>query len=57
MWRGWPRSYASRILTVNPLPRGFLPKLGKPKTYPIRYPDDDATLLGCKEIRIQWRMF
>jgi integrase len=49
----WP----CQIIPFNPLPRGFLPKLGRPKAYPILYPEDDAQLLAHQAVPIQWRMF
>jgi integrase len=49
----WP----SQIIEANPLPRGFLPKLGRPKMYPVLYPEDDSQLLACVDVPIQWRIF
>jgi integrase len=48
--------YPARIIAVNPLPRGFLPKPGKPKAYPILYPDEDKKLLACADLPIHMRV-
>ena len=39
--------YPCRYITSSPLPRGFMPKNGKPPSFPYLYPDEDATLLKC----------
>jgi integrase len=38
----WPL----RVIEANPLPRGFLPKIGKPPAYAYLYPAEDAALLA-----------
>lgn len=38
--------YPCRLIAANPLPRGFLPKIGRPPAYPYLYPAEDARLLG-----------
>jgi integrase len=45
-----------RALKSNPLPKGFLPKLGAPKALPYLYPDEDRKLLGCTKIPLCWRV-
>lgn len=49
----WP----AKIIKSSPLPRGFLPKLGKPKAKQYLYPDEDATLMGCEDVPIVYRLF
>lgn len=48
--------YPLRILKVSPLPRGFLPKVGKPPKHPYLYPAEDRALLGHTPTPIGWRM-
>jgi integrase len=38
--------FPCRYLTASPLPRGFMPKIGKPPAFPYLYPDEDAALLA-----------
>ncbi|MEZ4308043.1 MAG: winged helix-turn-helix domain-containing protein [Polyangiaceae bacterium] len=42
--------YPLRLLAANPLPRGFLPKLGPAKAKSYLYPDEDRKLLACTVI-------
>lgn len=39
--------YPCRHIAANPLPKGFLPKVGKPPAYPFLYPLEDAALLAA----------
>ncbi len=39
--------YPLRLIDRNPLPKGFLPKIGKPPTFPFLHPAEDAALLAC----------
>jgi integrase len=48
--------YPAKILKLNPLPKGFLPKLGDPKAKPYLYPDDDAKLMACAEVPLERRI-
>jgi integrase len=48
--------YPCRILKANPLPKGFLPKIGKPPTYPYLYPSEDAALGGCGDVSLARRV-
>jgi integrase len=48
--------YPAKILKVNPLPKGFLPKLGDPKAKPYLYPADDRKLLACQGIPLERRI-
>jgi len=45
-----------RLLKSNPLPKGFLPKLGASKALPYLYPDEDRKLLGCAGVPLCWRV-
>lgn len=45
-----------RLIAANPLPKGFLPKLGPAKAKGALYPDEDATLLGCIKLPFCWRL-
>jgi len=46
-----------RLIKVNPLPKGFMPKVGLSKAKGYLYPDDDARLLGCAEVPLEWRVW
>jgi site-specific recombinase XerC len=48
--------FPCRIIKANPLPKGFLPKPGKPPAYPYLYPDEEAKLLGHTAIPLGRRM-
>ncbi|WP_159397658.1 tyrosine-type recombinase/integrase [Sorangium cellulosum] len=48
--------FPCRLLAANPLPRGFLPKLGSAKVKACLYPDEDARLLACTAIQLCWRV-
>lgn len=39
--------FPCRLIKASPLPRGFMPKIGKPPGFAYLYPDEDATLLGA----------
>jgi len=43
-------------ISASPLPRGFLPRTGKPPAYPYLYPTEDAALLGHGPIPLARRM-
>lgn len=49
--------YPLRLIAVNPLPKGFLPKPGAQKAKVCLYPDEDRKLLGCVEIPLVRRLF
>ena len=40
-------AFPLRLITANPLPRGFLPKVGEGRAKAWLYPDEDAKLSGC----------
>ncbi len=48
--------YPCRIITVNPLPKGFMPKVGKPPAFPYLYPDEDAALLRHTALPLGYRL-
>ncbi len=37
------------VVERSPIPRGWLPKKGRPKDAPVLYAEEDAALLGCPE--------
>lgn len=39
--------YPCRIIERHPLPKGFMPKVGKPPAFSYLYPEEDSTLLGA----------
>jgi integrase len=45
--------FPCRLLASNPLPRGFLPKTGKPPGFTYLYPNEDAALLGWNDERAE----
>ena len=42
--------YPLRIIDRNPLPKGFLPKNGKPPAFPYLQPTEDAALMACTNV-------
>lgn len=48
--------FPARVITANPLPKGFLPKLADEKAYTFLYPDEDRALLGCRSIPLHFRL-
>ncbi|WP_437479030.1 tyrosine-type recombinase/integrase [Sorangium sp. So ce1014] len=48
--------FPCRLLATNPLPRGFLPKLGAAKAKACLYPDEGARLLASTAIPLWWRV-
>ncbi|WP_437656732.1 tyrosine-type recombinase/integrase [Sorangium sp. So ce1182] len=49
--------YPAKLLSANPLPKGFLPKADTTKAKSYVYPDEDATLLACRTIPLVKRLF
>jgi hypothetical protein len=43
-------AYPCRYIPVSPIPRGWLPRVGKPPRYPFLYPDEEAKLLACQAV-------
>jgi integrase len=48
--------YPAKLIKANPLPKGFLPKLGADKARPYLYPADDLRLMGCTDIPVERRL-
>lgn len=48
--------YPARLISAQPLPRGFLPKLGSSKALTYLYPDEDAQLLASPKVAIGRRV-
>jgi integrase len=46
-----------RLIKVNPLPKGFLPKVGPAKAKGWLYPDEDAKLCGATAVPLCSRLF
>ncbi len=45
-----------RLIPTNPLPRGFLPRIGPGKAKSWLYPSEDARLLASPAVHLCWRM-
>jgi integrase len=45
-----------KLIAVNPLPRGWIPKPGPKKARSCIYPTEDVQLLGCAEVSIGLRV-
>jgi integrase len=41
--------YPCRLIKASPLPRGFVPKVGRPPAHPYLYPDEEAKLCACQK--------
>ncbi|MBI2394996.1 MAG: site-specific integrase [Deltaproteobacteria bacterium] len=48
----WPLE----AIKANPLPKGFLPKRQKGRIGAFLYPDEEAQLLGCEAVPLQFRV-
>jgi integrase len=48
--------YPCRVIDRSPLPRGFLPKIGRQPAFPFLYPAEDARLLACADLPVAARM-
>jgi hypothetical protein len=48
--------YPLRLISKTPIPTGFLPSAGKQKAFAYLYPDEDARLLACSQIPLDYRM-
>jgi integrase len=48
--------YPLKCIPVSPLPRNFLPKLGKPPRFPYLYPKEEAALLAHKTTPLAYRV-
>ena len=49
--------YPLRLIKVNPLPKGFLPKLPEGKAKPFLYPAEDRLLLAAAVVPVSFRIF
>lgn len=49
--------YPGKLLTGNPLPRGFLPRPGRSRAKAYLYPSEDAQLLECVQVPLLDRLF
>jgi integrase len=48
--------YPLRLIPRNPLPKGFMPKAGKPPGFSYLYPAEDAALMACKTVPLAERL-
>lgn len=48
--------YPAKVLAACPFPKGWLPRIGKPREAPYLYPAEDAKLLGCRDIPLRRRL-
>jgi hypothetical protein len=48
--------FPCRLIAASPLPRGFLPRTGKPPAYPYLYPAEDGKLLAHTAIPLGRRL-
>ncbi len=48
--------YPCRVLTASPLPKGFMPKIGKPPAFSFLYPEEDAALLEHEPTPLPYRV-
>ena len=48
--------YPCRLIKASPIPRGWLPSAGTKKGFPILYADEDARLLACAEVPLDFRV-
>lgn len=49
--------YPLRLITVSPIPKGWLPRVSNDKAKGLVYPDEERAFLADASIPIQWRMF
>ncbi|WP_437957633.1 hypothetical protein WME76_41015 [Sorangium sp. So ce119] len=50
-------TYPARIISSNPLPRGWIPKADGEKAKGYLYPDEDHRLMRCKAIPLCFRIY
>lgn len=48
--------YPLRLVEYSPLPRGWMPKLGKGRVSDVLYPDEDARLMAAKAVALPLRV-
>jgi integrase len=49
-------TFPAKIIKTSPIPKGWLPKLGKVKALTYLYPDEDRSLLASPHIDLRMRM-
>jgi len=49
-------AYPLRLIAASPLPRGWLPKVGKVKAKGCLYPDEERALLACVDVPLEHRV-
>jgi integrase len=49
--------FPCEYIAVNPLPKGFLPKVGDPPDYSFLTPSEERQLLGCADVPLYRRIF
>lgn len=48
--------FPAKVIAASPLPKGWLPKLGKGKAKQFLHPEEDRKLLGCTAIPFERRL-
>lgn len=48
--------YPCKVIAHSPLPVGFIPKIGAKKAKAWLYPSEDAMLLACRDVPLQFRL-
>lgn len=48
--------YPLRLLGQNPIPKGFMPKAGKPPAFSFLYPAEDAALMALESVPVLERL-
>jgi integrase len=49
--------YPAKLISVNPLPKGFLPKADSHRAKAYLYPSEDEKLLACRTVPLLHRLF
>lgn len=49
--------YPLKLISTNPLPQGFKPKVGKAPAFSYLYPDEDLALMACAKVPLCDRLF
>lgn len=48
--------YPAKLLATNPIPDGFLPRLGRPRATGYLYPREDLALMACADVALVRRL-
>ena len=48
--------YPLRLIERSPIPRGFLPGVGKQKALAYLFPDEDRRLMACQTVPLEYRL-